>query len=65
MGTFSPPDDNNDGIYDPDTDCLWRLIARENKVVVLDIQEIDVACEFEYVEVSIYFCMCNISFRNI
>ena len=61
-GWFSPPDTDEDGFYEPNSECLWTIVADGNQRIELVITDIDIeehaAClvlDFDYIEVSLKF----------
>ena len=56
-GIISPPDKDGDGTYDPHLDCLWTIVAPEDKIIEISVQDLDFPevndCEIDFLEVRI------------
>ena len=62
-GSFRPPDEDSDGLYDSYLDCLWIIPSQENQTIVLKVNQIDIEsaafCSFDYLKVSKYLVFCS------
>ena len=54
-GWFSPPDPDEDGLYQFKSDCVWVIRARDYKALQIQFTEIDIEeglmCRYDYVRV--------------
>ena len=55
-GTISSVDADNNGLYDPEKDCLWALEAPEGKFVQVEFLTFDLenssSCEMDFLQVK-------------
>ena len=56
-GWIAPPDNDGDGCYDFNLDCLYTVLGRKNEIIEFQVLYVDVeastGCEFDYLSVSI------------
>ena len=55
-GTIVSPDEDQDGIYDADMDCVWLIVAPEEMNVEFEFAFLDIeyirVCRFDFIEVT-------------
>ena len=54
-GRLTSIDSDNDGLYEHNLDCRWTILGGDNKVILLNIEGMDIeqhqSCVFDYIKV--------------
>ena len=55
-GFIQSPDEDNDGTYENDQDCLWTISAPEGQIIQIKFSEFDIethkTCDLDFVDIK-------------